>query len=348
MSEPSTFPVAVKVGGLPVPETRREEAADYGELTDAGLMECFYAATDLAASLRHPRTPHPGEARYEHLVRAEDAANQAFSVLRARYSGALKRRFFSHLLIDDVQAMEQETWVSVCATARGRTARYRPPWHFSTWLFRIARNVRVDHAVVREKADIDLMEALNGSCSEDDRSKAEAEIRRRYRRALEREFRTGGVEDAEAMAKATLDRALGVLCDTFDPAKQQFVVWLAAIAHGLMPPARPAVPLAEYVPGSGMEEALEECELCRADPHADPEEEVIQKERRDVLRKCLAILSPAQQRVVELVWRQEHAPAEAARILRRQVETVYNLLRLARLRLKGCVEGEFGLANSGG
>ncbi len=112
---------------------------------------------------------------------------RAFEQLYARHRGPLFRFVLRNLPVR-AQAEEvfQETWMRVVAAR----ARYRVEAKFSTWLYRIALNLVIDHGRRQrpeqngEAVELALEQAADGEERRPDHALSDFEQRRRLQRAL--------------------------------------------------------------------------------------------------------------------------------------------------------------------
>ena len=315
---------------------------DYYPSSDADPMRQFYACADEAAELRENTSSENTVKRL-----AELGANQSeiLSLLMKRYHAGLRRRFVSHLLTDNLESLIQETWLRVCATTVRKAARYQADRHFSTWLFGIAHNVRIDHAVRRDATDRELMQRVQTAPNPEDRMRASDELRKRYLRSLVQGFRKLRVPDAKRLAFETLDPAMSC-SNSFDSDKHQFVVLLCSIAsEKLTTMGSSKIVIPEYVPIESTEFLETECSVDDS-AGSDPERHAASEEVARMIQTCLRKLNSSQRRAFDLVYQKDHDPIEVARIMRREVGTVHNLLSIAKRTLKDCLKSYAGVSGS--
>ncbi|MGQ0633684.1 MAG: sigma-70 family RNA polymerase sigma factor [Planctomycetaceae bacterium] len=106
-----------------------------------------------------------------------------------------------------------------------------------------------------------------------------------------------------------------------------FWAWACAIARIK---AVECVRRRRYGPQPLRDEVLEA--LCAAQPEPEDDET-----RHRLLARCLAELSPASRRVIELRYSQAQSPAQIAWLLNRPTESVYVSLSRARKALRECI-----------
>ncbi|HAV60739.1 MAG TPA: RNA polymerase subunit sigma-24 [Verrucomicrobiales bacterium] len=87
-----------------------------------------------------------------------------------------------------------------------------------------------------------------------------------------------------------------------------------------------------------LSEEVIEC-LCACEPEPDRSPD----ERLRYLDECLDQLAPQARRAIELMYRQAHKPAEIARRLKWNAESVYVALSRARVILRDCVRRKMNL-----